>query len=113
MPWKPCPRKEHSSCTFCLPAIGETRQGEESVFSLQTTDRVFLLRIGEEFLTHSSPQKVRTVLVLACGLRVGLSINMGAGSGCAAARSLGEAGPVSPSFSRSRKYRQCLILLSR
>src|SRR5438445_11901466 len=112
MPWKPCPRKEHSSCTFCLPAIGETRQGAESVFSLQTTDRVFLLRIGGEFLSHSSPQKVRTVLVLACGSQVGLSINMEAGFGCAAARSPGEAGPVSPSFFRSRRYRQCIILIS-
>src|SRR5438128_11907892 len=112
MPWKPCPRKEHSSCTFCLPAIGETRQGEESVFSLQTTDRVFLLRIGEEFLSHFSPQKVRRVPVLVCGSQVGLSINMEAGFGCAAAHSSGEAGPVSPSFSRSRKYRRCVILLS-
>ena len=68
---------------------------------------------GEEFLSHSSPQKVRRVLVLVCGSQVGLSINMGPGFGCAAARSSGEAGLVSPSFSRSRKYRQCVILLLR
>src|SRR5437667_10508138 len=65
-----------------------------------------------EFLSHSSPQKVRMVLVLACGSQVGLSISMEAGFGCAAARSPGEAGPVSPSFSRSRRYRQCIILIS-
>src|SRR5260370_11232594 len=113
MHWKLWPREEHSSCSLWLLGIGETRQYTASVFSLRTTDRVFLVRIGGEFLSHSSPQKVRRVLVLVCGSQVGLSINMEAGFGCAAARSPGEAGPVSPSFSRDRKYRQCVILLSR
>jgi len=35
--------------------IGEIRQDAESVFSSQTTDRVFLMRIGEKCSSHSSP----------------------------------------------------------
>ena len=87
-----------------------TAWASKRVGSLQTTDRVFLARIGEGCLSHSSPQKVRRVRVLVCGSQVGSSINMEAGSECAAARSLGEAGPVLPFFSPTGKDPQCTML---
>src|ERR1700730_6910237 len=112
MRWKPWLRKERSRCRFRPLETGETRQGTESVFSSRAPDRAFLVRISEECLSHSSPQKVRREPVWVYGSPVALSINMEAGFECGAARSLGEAGPVLPCFSPTGKYCQCVILLS-
>src|SRR3982074_897125 len=109
MRWKPWLRKERSRGRFRPLETGETRQDKESVFSSRTTDRVFLARISEECLSHFSPQKASRVPVWVYGSPVALSINMEAGSECAAARGLGEAGPVLPCFSPTGRYRQCAI----
>jgi hypothetical protein len=102
MRWRPYPREERLSYTYWILAIGEIRNAAECVFSLRTTDQVFLLRIGKDFVNHFSPQKVRTVRASVCGSQAGLSIDMEGGFECAAARGLGEVEPVSPFLSRIR-----------
>ena len=84
------------------PELGRT-SAESNCFRMHPDDYATSLSSSHSF--DSGTQMVVASRPIGACIEVDLSINMEAGFECAAARSPGEAGPVSPSFSRSREYR--------